>query len=223
MNTKSKNYKKYRTVLEEWYGVRDLKRNQAWIELDQPIRHGWWVEYDVREDYKQRIDADVFEYINKLIHQRSWCANANRIERWGKRLYEVFPHRRMISESEYLKLPLSVRKYFRRSTLRPWIGASYYCILTFQFVIKMTPSYITHRQEHDELIAQRYAELHDKLWNEFRHYYYPKRRDKATRAILHRRDRSYNKQQLRKFSKQQDLEADINFRDKLGRIDWWWD
>lgn len=171
MNTKHPLYKEKLRVEKEISKLHAIQRNQNWVELEKPYKSGYYMEFDLRDDIKNREDAWVFYECIKLVGQKKWWKDKTFKHKLGKGKYEyIRPGLGYISEKTYENLHPAVRKYF--SEVQYWskywnpFRKTYSCIVpNYYFVEKIRPRWITHYKEVDSLIAQQEAELKDYLCN----------------------------------------------------------
>jgi len=103
----------------------DAKRNLGMMELDEPRRNGWVRNFVLKEESKNRKDADVLQSIVELINapmyskERDWENGTQRISKaeWG------IPHIenqaiKPLSDKEYEALTPQQKKFFVRLAIR---------------------------------------------------------------------------------------------------------
>ncbi len=151
--------------------IKNAIRNQSWIELEEPIHHGFYVEYVLRDDILRRADADVYQEALDACMEKVW----NRTEEFRKRNKQtkrwepIKPMMKDIRREDYEKLSPAAQKLFYENTTkerRYWrYGFSdkwFTCSLTYELVNIISKAYITHRREHDGVLHQQEAE-NDKI------------------------------------------------------------
>lgn len=191
----------------ELYEVWSIQRNANWIELEKPYKDGYYKIWDLRDDIKNRSDAWVFYECIKLVGQRAWYKNKSFKRKLRKGKYEyINASMGEISKDKYDSLHPAVKKYFspisefslRWNPLRP----IYECrVPSYYFVEKIIPRWVTHYQEFDAVLAQKEAELNDKLCNTEEWYQIAKWRGSAPKDFcktFHRSDRKHSKQTLKR-------------------------
>lgn len=175
MNTKHPLYKEKKKIERELGELYDIQRNQNWIELETPYKHGYDMVFDLRDDIKNRDDAWVFYECIKLVGNYIWCANKSFKKKIKKGKYEYLrPSFGEISEKTYENLHPAVKKYFtKKEKNSSWYGYSNYYACTvpsFYFIVKTKPHWITHYKEHDAVVIAEIAEKSDyirskKFWS----------------------------------------------------------
>ena len=144
------------------------QRNQAWIELDKPIRNGWDGEWVLREDISRSPESVVLNYIIDTWGRTCWSRRKDFTikERFSKKWVDIKPHFISIDEDTYHDLHDKVQKYFREDTSeRNWWRKRYVVSIDYwKLELKKSRSYITHYKEHDEILKQEEAELEAELY-----------------------------------------------------------
>ena len=207
MNTKHPLHKEKLRVQRELDELNKIQRNQNWIELEHPYKSGYYKEYDLRDDIKNRQDAWVFFECIKLVGRVAWWKDRSFKRKLGKGKYEyILPGFGLIKEEVYISLHPAVKKYF--SEINPWhknynpFRKSYECVVPFYyFVEKITPRWITHYKEFDSVIIKRENELEDylsskKFWGIG--WRSGSNAPKDFRKTYHRSDRLHSKQTIYK-------------------------
>lgn len=156
---------------EVWESIR----NQGSIKLEKPIHHGYHATFVLRADISRRDDAHVYQEALNACNAVIWCKNPDFKfkNRKTKKMERHYPSLKKIHKAEYEKLSLSARKLFSEDTSKEaskyWrLGYNdkiYISNLSFELVTKVTKAYITHRQEHNELLYQKDAEIEKHLYN----------------------------------------------------------
>ncbi len=206
MNSKHPLFKERIRLQKESAKLREIQRNQNWIELEKPYISGYYMVSDLRDDIKNREDAWVFYECIKLVGERVWCRDKTFKIKLSKGRYEyIRPEFGIISEETYDSIHPAVRKHFSEISEfhRRWnpYRKQYACrVPSYYFVDKVKPRWITHYKEHDELIAQMEAEIYDALGsNKMRpvNTWYADRSGLSSYANeKNRSDRAKNKQAL---------------------------
>lgn len=157
-------------IKKELYENWQNQRNQAWIELDKPIPHGYNGEWVLREDIAKSPDGEILQWIIDDLGVEVWSKRKDfRVREGykGKKWKDIKPYFKRINETDYLDLPSSLQKYFRLDTSdrNYWLRPKYKVdIEPWKLVMKKSRSYITHYREHDEILHQIDAELNSQLY-----------------------------------------------------------
>jgi len=143
------------------------QRNLGWVELEEPIPHGWTATWTLREDIQRRADADVFWEIIRLIGGKAWSRNKDFLKKTKKRTYElILPTIYDINEYTYENLRPAVKKHFTKVIDPRWYHPRYVCTVPrFYWEIEISRNYITHKQLIDEVLKQEEAEIDDQIYS----------------------------------------------------------
>ena len=152
--------------------ISDAIRNQGYIELEKPIPHGYDAEWVLREDILRREDAWAYQEALDVCGQSIWCKDKSFKYRdyKTKKWFVKEPNLKVINKEAYEKLSPTAKKFFFEDTSekKNWrFGFSdkyYRCTLSYELVVKISQSYITHRREHDSILYQMDAENEDQLY-----------------------------------------------------------
>jgi hypothetical protein len=162
--------KEYWTLLARQEAVETAQKNLNYIELDKPVHRGWNAEYVLRDDVARREDAWLFNALLANCGSKVWCKDKSFKRKIHKGKEEILkPSFGRIYESEWKTFIPAAQKYFTVSTNPDdhpcsWRGRIYYCNLPWwYFTIKITKHYVTHYQEHDEILEQEEAWVENKL------------------------------------------------------------
>lgn len=149
---------------ESWELSKQI-RNQSLVELEKPIPVGWVASWDLRDDIKRRKDSWVYYDILRLVNQSVTSRRKDfRFKPYKSKSYQtILPSKRKITSDEYDRLKPQVQKHFSLHYDSKSFRKYYYCDITYEFVVKIKRDYITHYQEHDEVLVQRKSEVDDKL------------------------------------------------------------
>lgn len=147
--------------------------NQGYIELEKPIPHGFNAEWVLRDDILRRDDAWAFQEALDACNETIWSKDVSfkakdyKTKKW----YVKQPKLKCINKEAYEKLSPTAKKFFvedisyERRYWRYGFNDKYYrCTLSYELVVKITQSYITHRREHDSILYQIDAEIEDQLY-----------------------------------------------------------
>jgi hypothetical protein len=172
MNTKHPLYKEKLKIERELNELEEIKWNANWIPYDKPVKNGYRMVFDLRDDIKNRDDAWVFYKCIELVGGKTWCRDKSFRKKVRKGKYEyIYPGFGYISERTYELLQPAVKKYFSEigpghKSYNPYFKR-YTCVApSFYFVNKVKPYYVTHYREHDSVIERQIAEKRDALWGD---------------------------------------------------------
>lgn len=152
--------------------ISDAIRNQGYIELEKPIQHGFNAEWVLRDDIQRRSDAHAYQEALDVCKDSIWCKDKSfkfrdyKTKKW----YVRQPNLKKINKETYEKLSIQAQKFFieDNSDKKNWRygfnDKAYRCTLSFELVVKVTQSYITHRREHDSVLYQMDAENEAQLY-----------------------------------------------------------
>lgn len=169
MNTKHPLYKEKLKVQREMYELEEIQDNQNWIELEKPVKNGYYKVWDLRDDIKNRDDAWVYYECIRLVGERVWHKDKTFKRKLRKGKYEyVSPGFGYISDKVYETLLPAVKKHFVELGVYDRNYNHYYkrykCIVhTYYFVEKVKPKWITHYREVDSVIEKKINEKRDEL------------------------------------------------------------
>lgn len=146
--------------------LREAKNNQGYIELEKPIPDGYVAEWKLREDITRRKDAHVYQEALDVCNRKVYSKKKDfKFKDWKtKKWYIRYPEMTPINKETYESLSASAKKMFYedRSYSRYWrqgfSDVKYKCILTYELVMDIKVSYLTHRREHDSLLYKMHAE-----------------------------------------------------------------
>lgn len=169
MNSKHHYYKEKLAIEKKIDELRNIQRNQNWVELDVPYKNGYYKFSDLRDDIKNRTDAWVFYECLVLVGERVWAKDKTFKRKIGKGKYEYYyPTFGEISSETYENLVPAVKKHFSEisSYHRNWnpFRKKYSCTVPpYYFVDKVKPKWITHYKEYDSVLVREEAEYNDYL------------------------------------------------------------
>lgn len=144
--------------------------NQGWVELDEPIHHGYNAEWVLRDDISRRDDAHVYQEALDACKGSVWSKKKDfKYKDWKtKKWYVRKPSLHKINKAKYLALSDRAKKFFHEdlSYKKNYFhkDSQYICTLSFELVVKITKSFITHRREHDGLLYQKEAEIEEAMY-----------------------------------------------------------
>jgi len=140
--------------------------NQSLVELEEPIHRGYNAEWILRSDIAKRDDAHVFQEALDACKGSVWSKNPefrfknSKTKRWEA----INPKMHALNKEKYEALSPSAKKFFFETTRsnKYWrVGyydKEYRCTLSYELVVKISKSFITHRREHDNILYQMDAE-----------------------------------------------------------------
>ena len=184
-NKQEKEKKEILRLRTESWEISDAQRNQNWVEYDEPISYGWYAEYVLRADIERSPQAKVYQEILNVCGKRAWSRRKDfKYKEYKSKKWQVNnPGLRDINAKEYDNLSDKAKKYFCLSYNPYGYRVEYVCHLErWKLDIKKYKRFKTHYQEHDELLAQRDAEIdalfdgkyYGKGWRRYgcEHYWY---------------------------------------------------
>lgn len=207
------------------------QRNQAWVELEKPIPHGYNGEWVLREDIAKSPDGEILQWIIDNLGVEVWSKRKDfRVKEWrnNNKWQDIKPHFKRVDESTYEGYPASLQKYFRLDTSdkNHWWRPKYKVdIEPWKLVMKKTRSYITHYKEHDEILYQINAELKSQLYRisdvPYGGYSPPKWWRKTERRKAKGKHRKENREIINAYNNGE-LEDDFYSSYKTEGMYWWW-
>jgi hypothetical protein len=232
---KNKYYEKEKAIIrvkDELHKNWQDQRNQAWVELDKPIPHGYNGEWVLRDDITRSPEAEVLQWIIDNLGVEVWSKRKDfRVKEWrknNKKWQDLKPHFRFIDESTYHSYPAVLQKYFRLDTSDKnyWWRPKYKVdIESWKLVLKKSRSYITHYREHDEILHQIEAELDKELYRltpkPYDAYSCPKWWRNVERRKAKGKQRKENREIINTFNNGE-LEDDYYSTYKTKGMYWWW-
>jgi hypothetical protein len=170
MNTKSKNYKKYLKVKRRSEEIRESIKKLGYVKLENPYQKGWDAHFILRDDIKNREDADVLQYIIDTYGSKIYSRTKD-FKAWdnkGKCYFEHKPSIKDLTQEEWESYVPTVQKWFKYNpTLdKPTYWWSkpecYVCTIPEWFLkVKVTKHWVTEYKEHDEVLVQELDECYD--------------------------------------------------------------
>lgn len=165
---KSKTVRKIKEELDE---TRTTIYRQGLIELERPIHHGYNAYFDFREDISRREDIDIYREALDMCAVSVWSRDKEfMVKKWRTKKKEYLkPSLTDLREEDYIKLSEKAREFFRKVRLyrtgwgRVQFYEAYRCTFTYELVIKIEKSFITHRREHNGILYQKKHELEKSL------------------------------------------------------------
>lgn len=205
-NIIEKRQKEVRKLNKEFYKLWDAKRNLGYIELEKPIRHGWFKHLTLRDDIARRKDATVFREILEASGIDVWGLDKKHADKfWDKQSRKdntiQYPGLRKLSKEKYNKLSKQAQKWYEGFD---WYWDSrmgnvkrYYCrVPRYFYKITYTKAFITKKQVVDPKIEKRMSEIKSILRsNEYyfldiSNYHYGREFNPMYNRILRRRTKT---------------------------------
>ena len=171
------------------------------IELDKPIRHGWYKEIVLTENLERYNSKQAVEEIFAILNKYHWGRTKDECDKqWENQRSKHFIFRDVptISKRQFSKLSdrakvLCTPFQFREN--RKWITRFYVRIPVHAYRIKYTRAYITHRKRIDPNLESRLAMIENYLlcpgiyeeyrrsdrWSWWGRDYWPKQQNKKLR------------------------------------------
>jgi hypothetical protein len=165
--------KKYWEIRKALDLNKKTQRALGWVELENPIPHGYNAYFVLRKDISAREDAWIFQSILNLCAKSAW-RRKNDFEKvkerktnykYGSRVRVVdsYPELWSINEETYSKLVPAIQKWFTE-TINSWNNKIYdSSVPSFFFEIEVKQHYKTKVKIIDELLLQEESELYDQL------------------------------------------------------------
>jgi hypothetical protein len=168
-NMKNERQKLVRRIKKEQWKIWDQRRDLPDIELDKPIRHGWYKEIVLTENLERYNSKEAVEKIFAILNKYHWGRTKDECDKqWENQRSKHFIFRDVptISKRQFSKLSdrakvLCTPFQFREN--RKWITRFYVRIPVHAYRIKYTRAYITHRKRIDPNLESRLAQLENKL------------------------------------------------------------
>lgn len=142
-------------------------RNQGLVELEEPIHHGYNADWVLRPDIARRDDAAAYQEALDACKGRIWGKTPDFKHKDKKTKKWVLHNPKMnpIKKVTYDALSPTAKKFYIEDTTRTkkywklgFTDIQYRCTLSYELVVVITKSYITHRREHDNVLYQLEAE-----------------------------------------------------------------
>lgn len=219
--------KEARRLMREMRKLWKARQDLGYIELDKPVRHGWFKHLTLRDDIARRKDAPVFRRVLELSGIEIWGRDKQHADKlWKSRQNRngvvQYPGMRKLSQKHFKRLSPRVAKWYEGFEWHYRVGEGntkrYYCrVPSYFFVPTYTKAYITKRQIVDPDIESRLSEI-DRILTSNEYYglyewnYWHRRNDKPFN--FHRRLRHRVKNALADYD-----EANFD-RQVYQKIDW---
>lgn len=167
---KAKNILKYKRIDND---ITNAIRNQGYIELDKPIHNGYNAEWVLRGDILNRPNSIYTQEALDICKENVWSKNIDfkYKEYKTKKWYVQLPKLNPINKEKYETLSPTAKKYFYEDTYSiikhfkyGFKDKFYRCTLSYELVVSITKSYITHRREHNNILYKMDAENEKMLY-----------------------------------------------------------
>ena len=145
-------------------------RNLGYIQLEKPIRHGWFKEIVITQNIDRYKNKDSILEIYKIIEKSFWGSTKEKADKkWLQQtskhlIYKEFP---TISKKQFNRLSYKAQKMctsFQYRNERRVLKLRFYIrIPKGSYRIKYTRAYITHSKRIDPLLESEYALLEQQL------------------------------------------------------------
>jgi hypothetical protein len=154
--------------------LNDAIRNQGLVELEEPIHHGYNADWILRPDISRRTDASAYQEALDACKGRIWnkTPDFRHKDKKTKRWVLHNPKMNPISKVTYDALSPTAKKFYiedTSNTRKYWklgfTDIKYRCTLSYELVVVVTKSFITHRREHDNVLYQLEAENEKMMYN----------------------------------------------------------
>ncbi len=166
-NTKKESYKKYLELRRREDEIDEAQRNLGYVELEEPIHHGYLAFFVLRDDIARRENSGELADLLKRFSTVPWSRTKDFVERRKKRSHVIVPQLIELDEREFLKLPIKTQEHFRMTWIKYYGGYRKGYILDFPsyyMVIKKKKDYITHRKVIDGVLEAEERFIRDKIW-----------------------------------------------------------
>lgn len=206
-NKQTEQEKEYLKLRDELDDLLSVRRGKSYIELEEPIHHGYNVEWVLREDVARGPLAHELESFIYHFSRPGWCANKNLVKKYKKGTPEkIKPEWVYVSKYRYDGMADWCKKWFTKDYQRrriSYFGEVEYdykvCIPEYYFVERRSKSYITHREILNPDLQSQIDQLKNLLERKFYKFEtYKYSGIKSLTKEYHASDRAFNKRQLKK-------------------------
>lgn len=166
---KEQRQKEVRLIDKERRAIRDEIRKLPLIELEKPIRHGWYKEIVLTENLDRYKSQESVEEIFKILNTYFWGRTKKECEKhWDKQRLEYFIYREVptISKKQFNKLSAKAQLLctpFQYRGDKKLKVRFYVRIPVNAYRVKFTRAYNTHRKLLDPNLESRLAVLENRL------------------------------------------------------------
>lgn len=166
---KGQRKKEHRRLNKEWRKIRKEIRELPLIELDKPVRHGWYKEIVLTENIERYPRRDLIKEIFELLDTHCWGRTKKKSdEQWSKQrskhfIFNDFP---TISKKQFNGLSEKAQQIcipFQYRECKKLLTRFYVRIPKGAYMIKYTRAYITHRKTHDPDLESRLEWISQRL------------------------------------------------------------
>lgn len=214
VNKIEKRKSEVRKLRKEYRDLYEAKFNLGYLDLEKPIRHGWFKHLTLRDDIARRKDALVFREILEASGIDIWGLDKKHADKvWDKQSRKddtvQFPGIRKLHQKRYNKLSKKAQKWYEGFD---WYWSSgegnvkrYHCrVPRYFFKITYSRAFITKKRIVDPKIDKRIAEIQELLLSD-KYYNY----DQYNRKYRTK----YMNDMYNRISRRKAKEALINFNE----------
>jgi len=165
-NTKKESYKPFIKLINERAKIWKLIDDLGYIELEEPIHHGYDSFFVLRDDISRRKDAPLLEDLLKNYTSVAWCRNKDFIVKRRGKKEKIEPSLVHVSVAAYLLFSPKKQEFFTKHFIRGWHSVrEVYCLNLprHYYVIKKKKSYITHRKVMDAQLQSDLDLVYDQI------------------------------------------------------------
>ncbi|MFN8673009.1 MAG: hypothetical protein U0457_13140 [Candidatus Sericytochromatia bacterium] len=149
---KIREIKKYKekNLLKKNKRLSELRRKiwredeQEYIELDKPIKWGYKKYFILRDDIKNRKDANFFEKILEKINDFVYCKEKTFLKKdyHTKKKKPILHELQALSHRDFVKLEEKEKELFKSKLIKREL--KFFFIYDWMFIPKISPHYLTH-------------------------------------------------------------------------------
>ena len=170
--------------------ISKMQRENCWVELEVPEKHGWYIRMVMRSDIANRVDADTFQSVIDLVERPQWNKRkktgvrhkGNTCHITGKRDWEeLFPWSNTrfgsgchygVSYEKWVTLRPEVKRWFTPPTHLDYWGRGWCTcnIPVWHWERKLERCYATHYKVLDTELESEGAWIDNKLWSNSKYY-----------------------------------------------------
>lgn len=182
LNSEELKYKEFINLQKRLNELSEKLRDLPNVKLDKPYQRGWVIQYDVRDDIKNREDYPLIKealekgwydsYTNDVKVVRAIRKNDKNVVikgKWSSRIISHFyPKRKEYSEGEY-KSFVAINKFYvldeSSERYRKYGRKLYHCQFpSYWLKLKVRPNMITHRYLKGGELESEYELLRYRLY-----------------------------------------------------------
>lgn len=153
--------------------TKDYKKGGVWVELEEPVRNGWFRYMVLRADIARSPLGPHLQSILDIAARTAWVRSKKKQDLYRKTYYkrhrgkeEILPFFVYMTREEYNSLTETAKKYvsrhtdyYKRTGRRPY----YVHVPTFALEYRFRRCWITHRRVPDPEIESELAFIEYKL------------------------------------------------------------